>query len=295
MQFSLIVATLGRTFELNRLLESLDNQTHRDFEIIIVDQNPDQRLLPIIENHSNRMTIRHLTGEPGVSRARNLGIRAATGSIVCFPDDDCWYRADLLERVSAQFGQHNDWQCIVGEAVDEAGNPVLPWRDRAGPLTRPMSWRRSVCFAIFIRAECLARIGEFDETLGPGTGQPWGCGEDNDLVLRTLEANLAVQYVETLQVFHPRIFPGYDRARIAKRYRYSLGDGRLLRKHPMPWWWMALCFGVPLARAALASIRLKSNETRFHLETFRGRLGGYLSAELGPVHPPDSLKTIERT
>jgi glycosyltransferase involved in cell wall biosynthesis len=45
MRFSLIVATIGRTAELRSLFESPAVQTHRDFEVIVVDQNPDDRVV----------------------------------------------------------------------------------------------------------------------------------------------------------------------------------------------------------------------------------------------------------
>ncbi len=81
MRFSLIVATLGRTAELQRLFESLERQTHRDFEVIVVDQNTDGRLLPILDAFATKLTIRRLTSIPGLSRARNVGLREATGEL----------------------------------------------------------------------------------------------------------------------------------------------------------------------------------------------------------------------
>ena len=36
----------------------------------------------------------------GLSRARNAGLRMIAGDIVSFPDDDCWYPPDLLQRVA---------------------------------------------------------------------------------------------------------------------------------------------------------------------------------------------------
>jgi hypothetical protein len=46
--FALILATVGRTVELNRLFDTLAAQSYRDFEVIVVDQNRDDRLLPVL-------------------------------------------------------------------------------------------------------------------------------------------------------------------------------------------------------------------------------------------------------
>src|SRR5271166_2242893 len=102
---SLIIATLGRVTELDRLLASLDRQTYKDFEVIVVDQNLDDRLLPLLREHK-RLSIHRLRSSAGLSRARNAGMRAAKGDIFCFPDDDCWYPDQLLAIVSEWFEMH---------------------------------------------------------------------------------------------------------------------------------------------------------------------------------------------
>ena len=45
VKFSLILATVDRVTELERFLERLDRQTFRDFELFVVDQNTDDRLV----------------------------------------------------------------------------------------------------------------------------------------------------------------------------------------------------------------------------------------------------------
>src|SRR5688500_15490805 len=67
--FDLVVATIGRVSELERLLESLAAQTHRSFRILVVDQNPDARLAPVLERASE-LEVVLLTAPPGLSHAR---------------------------------------------------------------------------------------------------------------------------------------------------------------------------------------------------------------------------------
>jgi glycosyltransferase involved in cell wall biosynthesis len=275
MRFSLIVATIGRTVELRRLFESLEKQSYRDFDVIVVDQNADDRLLPLIKRYGTSFPIFSLKSEPGLSQARNIGLRYSTGDVIAFPDDDCWYPPETLAKVAAHLGKTTDWDGILGTCVDEQGNAVLPWGEKSGPVTPAVSWRRSVTYAYFLRQEAVKRVGSFDETLGPGAGTPWGCGEDNDFMLRALKAGAHVQYKSGLVIRHPRMFPCYDSDACLKRRRYSMGDGRLLRKHPMPMWWRVLFFAVPLARMAWSLVRWRGDEIRFHWITFVGRVAGY--------------------
>ncbi len=160
VRFSLVVATLGRTFELQRLFVSLEKQTYRNFEVIVVDQNPDDRLAPILGAFEEKLDLRRLTCPAGVSRARNAGIREVSGGTKRFPDDDCWYSDDLLNKLKTLLESHPDWNAIVGEAVDESGNAILPWCDRAGRMTRLVSWRRVVTFTHFVRTAALETVGD---------------------------------------------------------------------------------------------------------------------------------------
>jgi glycosyltransferase involved in cell wall biosynthesis len=114
---SLIVATLNRVTELERLLNSLEAQSYRDFEVLVVDQNPDERLLPVLDAHDG-LTIRHLRSQRGLSRARNVGLRVAGGDIISIPDDDCWYPPDLLRNLTEWFEAHPEYDVLFTPPAD---------------------------------------------------------------------------------------------------------------------------------------------------------------------------------
>ena len=69
--FHMIVATIGRTKELRRLLESLTQQEFSDFEVIVVDQNDDNRLDEVMDEFDGRVPLMRIFSAKGVSRARN--------------------------------------------------------------------------------------------------------------------------------------------------------------------------------------------------------------------------------
>ena len=275
MRFSLIVATMGRTVELRRLLESLVLQSREDLEVILVDQNPDQRVAEVIEPFVGQVEIIHTRSAQGATRARNVGLAIASGDIIGFPDDDCWYPPGVLDRVEDFLAAAGDWDGIIGHTIDAAGNTTLPWNDRAGPLSPAMSWRRSVTYVYFLRRDAALAVGGFDLTLGPGAGTAWGAGDDNDFMLRALKTGARVYFEPALTVHHPPLFPAYDDVALEKRKCYARADGRVLRKHPMPLWWRLPFFGMPLARWMLSLATMKRDQLRFHWVTFVGRVEGY--------------------
>ena len=127
-----MLATKDRTAELARFLESLERQTYSAHELIVVDQNPDDRLKPVLSAYPG-MTIRRLVAETGLSRARNVGLSAAKGQVIAFPDDDCWYAPDLLQKVVGYLESHPEWSGISGRTMSENGvRPLWKWDAQGG-------------------------------------------------------------------------------------------------------------------------------------------------------------------
>ncbi len=277
-RFSLIVATIGRTSELARLLKSIDQQTYRNFEVIIVDQNPDDRLADVLRPVEGKFPLRRITSPQGVSRARNLGLAHTTGDWIAFPDDDCWYGAEHLAQLAELFDKHPEWDGIVGHMLDERGLPIAPWKPKCARMTRFTAWLRSGSPAIFLRRTVVDRVGKFDELLGPGAGTPWIGGEDCDYVLRALELQFHIAVEPDVIVFHPPVYDPDGPGAKQKRYRYGRADGwRLRHRDPMPLWWTILFFLVPLARAAAALVTLRWNQAPAHWMGFKGRISGYFA------------------
>jgi glycosyltransferase involved in cell wall biosynthesis len=244
--FDLVVATVGRTAELERFLASLDAQSHREFRVLVVDQNDDDRILPLLGERVAR-----LRSAPGLSRARNVALPELTADVVAFPDDDCVYPPDLLERVAVRI-----------EGVDGVVGREPWWTTPAATLTRDNLWNRAISFTIFLRRAVVERIGAFDERLG----LPSSSGEEIDYLIRALDAGARIEYDPSLVVEHPR--KDVDLAVVGARDGASIGY--ILRKHRYPKRVVARMLLRPAGGALLQPRR-----ARFHLATLRGRVGGY--------------------
>ena len=230
--FSLIVATIGRVAELERLLASLEVQSCRDFEVIVVDQNSDDRLVPLLARHSG-LTMQHLRSAAGLSRARNAGLRIARGDIVAIPDDDCWYPRDLLAAVKDWFASHPQFG-LLGTATRTAENrlsgPNSPPTPRV--CTRQNVWSCAVSTALFMRSSVSASVGDFNQNIGVGAASAYQSGEETDYILRAFERGFAMWYEPALTVHHPSL---QLIARLRKTtYSFALGTGCVLRLHRYP-------------------------------------------------------------
>jgi glycosyltransferase involved in cell wall biosynthesis len=274
MKFTLILATVGRTREVARFLESLDAQSERDFELIVVDQNGDERLAPVLERWRGLFPIVYLRSQPGLSRARNLALAHVRGEIVAFPDDDCWYPADLLLRVAYFLDAHVHVDGLNGRAVDRDGAARGRWARDAGPLTRLGVFNRSISYAIFLRRTVIERVGRFDETLGLGAATPWQGGEDWDYQIRALDAGFRLHYRPEVLVYHDRL-PPLDDQIVARTYRMSRGSGRILRRHRYPLWYVAWWFAGSLGLTLLALAQTDALRARYHWKSLMGKLEGW--------------------
>lgn len=276
MRISLIVATVGRTNELKRFISSLNKQTYRDFELIIVDQNEDDRLTEVLCGVQGRYPLHHLRSQKGASRARNLGASYASGTILAFPDDDVWYTPDLLGKIVDFFAAEPKYAGLTGMTVDENNRPTIGrWDLSPGDITRYNVWTRSAEHSLFIRKEVFEALGGFDECLGPGAGTPWGACEGDDLILRSIKQGFRFYYDPHIRVGHPNPVPSYNEEALHRALFYGQGMGYVLRKHGYPLWFSSYFWSRSLGGAFLALARGRLGEARYYWTTFVGRLRGW--------------------
>lgn len=101
-KISVIIPVCNGEKFLNRCLDSLINQTYRNFEIIIIDDGSTDKTREIIQEYinSDSRIIVITKKNSGVSDSRNLGIAKATGDYITFVDADDWLEKNTLESMN---------------------------------------------------------------------------------------------------------------------------------------------------------------------------------------------------
>lgn len=104
VMISCIIPTYKRSDSLMRAVNSILNQTHKDLEVIIVDDNePNDEYSLIVQEKLNNFVDRrlkylqqkrHING----AAARNFGVEHSQGQFIAFLDDDDEWMTDKLEK-----------------------------------------------------------------------------------------------------------------------------------------------------------------------------------------------------
>lgn len=278
---SLVLATAGRVDPLAALLDTLVAQEKDDFEIILVDQNADERLAGLVAAYGERLAITHLRiPRRNSSVARNAGLPHCRGDIVGFPDDDCLYLPDTLARVVEAFRAERMLGVLTGPAQSpEGGLGSGRWAPARTPIGRHNVFTTVICFNMFLRKETLAATGGFDETLG--VGAQFGSCEENDLVMRAVQADFPARYDPSLRIVHPD--KRLTREARDRAFRYGAGFGRVLRKHHFPLSVVGTFLVRPIGGFAASLARLRPLAASYYARTFCGRLYGYCAREIRPA------------
>ena len=105
---SVIIATYRRDQPLYNALKSLTEQTFKDFEVIVVDDNANDewnsKVVTIVNQFRTRLLINYIqnSNNKGSAKTRNIGIAASKGEYVTFLDDDDLY---LPNKINNQVGK----------------------------------------------------------------------------------------------------------------------------------------------------------------------------------------------
>lgn len=279
MKFSLVVATYGRKKELNILFDSFDNQTYKNFEVIIIDQNEDDYVKRLYEEYKDKFIIKYIhSDEKGLSKARNKGLKYVDGDIIAFPDDDCEYKYNFLYDILDTFKNNENLNIVTCMSMDKEKDIMSngKWLKKSVDINFMNVFKTAISYTIFIKYRNINDI-VFDEKLGVGAA--WGSGEETDMVLNLLHRNYIGLYNHRLVVYHP-----YKNVDINRAFNYALGYGALVKKEVFIRRNLVFILNVfkdilakPIIGMLLSLITLNSYKGMIYKQNFCGRIYGFVS------------------
>lgn len=203
--FSLIVPVYNRPDEIDDLLKSLDRQTDRGFELVIVEDGSTIPCKEIVSLYSDRFDIQYFTKEnEGRSIARNYGLEHARGDYFVFVDSDCIlppeYFATLREKLNSDYADcfggpdsaHESFTDMQ-KAINFAMTAFLTTGGiRGGKVQMEKFVPRT--FNMGFSRQVWEKVGGFREMFS----------EDIDMSTRIRRAGFAPQLFREVMVFHKR-------------------------------------------------------------------------------------------
>ena len=173
---SVIINTHNRAWHLKRLLDALARQTYENFEVIVVNGPSDDNTNDILEMYKGAIRV-ETCPVVNLCVSRNIGLRASSGDIVAYIDDDAvpgdkywienavtYFKDETIGAVGGEAKRINDdieFSCGYFTTIGEnfvVGKPNQDYNTPKGEVYNRVNGNN----AIFIR-EAVCKIGGFDE------------------------------------------------------------------------------------------------------------------------------------
>lgn len=271
MNFSIIIAVYQRKEELTELLNSLNNQTDSDFEVVIVDDGSPEALENLVNSYDSKLNIQYFYKEnSGPAQSRNYGMQRAKGNYFIFLDSDTIAPTAYIETIRKE---------LESNYVDAYGGP-----DAADESFTDLQKAISFSMTSFLTTGGIRggakQIGKFqprsfnmgiskeafESTGGFGNMR---IGEDPDLSMTLWENGFETRLFPTAKVFHKR---RTSLSKFAKQVReFGIARPILNQRHPKytkPTFWFPTLFSIGLILSIIGYI-----VSFFMEEKFRFLLG----------------------
>lgn len=232
MKYSVIVPVFNRPDEVDELLESLCSQTHKDFEVIIVEDGSQKPCKDVCDKYADILDLHYYYKDnSGPGQSRNYGAEHAQGEYLLILDSDVVLPEKYMEHVE---------QSLIAEAAIAFGGP-----DAAHPSFTPVQKAISYSMTSFFTTGGIRggkkKLDKFyprsfnmgirrDVYLQLGGFSKMRFGEDIDFSYRIVEAGYQPRLFPEAWVWHKR------RTDFRKFFRqvYNSGIARinLEKRHP---------------------------------------------------------------
>ena len=124
MRYSIIIPVFNRPDEVDELLQSLTEQTVKDFEVVIVEDGSKTPCKDVVEKYADSLHLIYYYKENGgPGPARNYGVERANGDYVLILDSDCVLPPTYLEAIEMEL---NSNPCDAFGGPDRAHDSFTP-------------------------------------------------------------------------------------------------------------------------------------------------------------------------
>ena len=237
MKYSIIVPVYNRPDEVGELLESLSNQTLKDFEVVIVEDGSVKTCKDVCDKYANILALHYYAKEnSGPGQSRNYGAERANGEWVIILDSDVVLPTGYLQAVDDSLAAHH----ASPTPVTAFGGPDAA-HDSFTPVQKAISYSMTSFFTTGGIRGGKAKLDKFyprsfnmgirrDVYLQLGGFSKMRFGEDIDFSYRIVEAGHQPRLFPEAWVWHKR------RTDFRKFFRqvYNSGIARinLEKRHP---------------------------------------------------------------
>ena len=166
---SVIIPTHNRASFVQKAVQSVFDQSFKNWELIIVDDGSTDNTQDLLKFHANHPKVRLLkTLNRGVSAARNLGVRQALGTWIAFLDSDDQWLPEKLEKQMDESRRNPKISIIHGNEIwvrrGIRVNPMKKHQKRGGDL---FSQALKLCCispsTVLIKKSLFDKVGGFRE------------------------------------------------------------------------------------------------------------------------------------
>jgi glycosyltransferase involved in cell wall biosynthesis len=159
--FSIVIPAYNRASYIGKTLQSVLNQSCKDFEVLVVDDGSADNTGEVVAAFHNPCVkyFKKENGERGA--ARNYGVRQASGKYVTFLDSDDLLRINHLEQAKLFLEEHPgaDIFHLGYDIVDPKGKILTKWKKLPNPINRKLVEGNFLsCLGVFARREILLAI-----------------------------------------------------------------------------------------------------------------------------------------
>lgn len=99
MKISIIIPTYNAEKTINKCIDSILNQTYKDLEIIVINDNSTDNTSKLLEKYQNISNLKIINNieNRGIGYSRNIGVKNSSGSYISFIDSDDYIEPNMYE------------------------------------------------------------------------------------------------------------------------------------------------------------------------------------------------------